>query len=597
MKLFASLRSRILLAILLAVVPLLIFVIDGYRSERAAAIAAIDEDIRILLRTALLKESEVANTIRLTLGIMSRANDMLAPDPDACFGLARRLSQSQPNISNMGAAWPDGTLFCSARPALQAMNVADRTWFKEVLATRAFTKGQYVKGRVSGLATVVYGSPQFSETGEVRAALFAGVTLDWFNQAIEGVRIPAGWHAKVVTADGTVAAEVAPGNVPHTHSPEEIIRILGTLPGEPVVHQIALPDGIHLTGVAPLPSTHGLYLLIGTDAASVLAPVNQRLTYQLLLILAVALLSLLIAWRAMQSVIDWTMRMVEAMLGFGLGQLDTRVGTISKIKELQTLTDSFDAMAERIETMNDELEERVAARTAALARSNAELEAFAYSVSHDLRAPLRAVSGFGEILSERYRAGLDAEGQRYLDNVKSAAEHMNHLIDDLLQYARVGRSAVKIETVALAPLLQDIAMLFQPRLKNGGRIEITAPLATPMGDPRLIEQILANLLDNALKYQPAGQTPMVRVSAVLEGDSVAIRVADNGIGIAPEHREKIFAVFQRLHNEEEYPGTGIGLAIVQKAARLMNGTLAVESAPGRGSTFTLRLPAARQASE
>lgn len=603
MKLFASLHSRALLVILLATLPLLAGVIDSYRRERNAAITSIENEIYSILRLVERRDDQVAKDIMLILRIIGNANEMLAPSSASCSALAQRLMKVQPDFVNIGAAWPNCDLFCSALEISRQVNVADRPWFQEVVATRDLSTGYYQIGRLSNQRAVTYGFPQLDAAGNLRTALFAAVRLDWFGRLLENIQLPTTWHAMIVTRDGIAAAQYPASPFVAHIQPEEVLRVFGDAPSKPAVRHWRQGETEYMLGIAPLPSTRGaLYLIVGTDTRLALVSVERRFRHEIALALGIALASILLAWFAIRgSVLDWVSRMGKVVLGFGGGALDTRAGVISSVAELQLLTDSFDDMASRIETLNRELETRVAERTAALTRSNAELEAFAYSVSHDLRVPLRAVSGFGDILKERYRAGLDAEGQHYLDNVNRAADHMNQLIDDLLQYSRIGRSAVNIHAVALAPLLRNISMRFESRLAHGGRIEIAEPLATPLGDPHLIEQVVTNLIDNALKYQPAGQLPEVKISTREEGDNVLIHVADNGIGIAQEYRETIFKAFQRLHREDQYPGTGIGLAIAQKAALLMNGTLTVESGsasePVKGSIFTLRLPAARQASE
>lgn len=238
-----------------------------------------------------------------------------------------------------------------------------------------------------------------------------------------------------------------------------------------------------------------------------------------------------------------------------------------------------------------DLELRVARRTAQLEAANKELEAFSYSVSHDLRAPLRAVSGFAEIIARRHRASLDDQGQHYVDNIVEASARMSQLIDDLLAYSRLGRTSVRRQSVSLHDLLARITKDLAARAaESDADIDLPGDRLVVRGDPTLLNQIFANLLGNALTYHRPGSPPRVAISWRDESDHVVVCVSDNGIGIPPEYHNKIFNVFQRLHSEDDYPGTGIGLAIVKKAAELLGGRVWVESVVGEGSTFFVQLP-------
>jgi PAS domain S-box-containing protein len=248
---------------------------------------------------------------------------------------------------------------------------------------------------------------------------------------------------------------------------------------------------------------------------------------------------------------------------------------------------------QHIRELNEELEARVRDRTRKLEAANKELESFSYSVSHDLRAPLRAVSGFAQIVARRHRATLNEEGRRYVDNIVTASERMSRLIDDLLEYSKLGRKALRFGDVSLAEVLRHVQADFAPRMaEEGARLEVAADLPAVRGDATLLGRLFSNLVDNALTYRRPGEGARVRVDWRRVDGRVEVDVADEGVGIAAEHLERIFDVFQRLHSDEEFAGTGIGLAVVKKAADLLEAEVRVVSEPGRGSTFTVALPAA-----
>jgi two-component system sensor histidine kinase/response regulator len=229
-----------------------------------------------------------------------------------------------------------------------------------------------------------------------------------------------------------------------------------------------------------------------------------------------------------------------------------------------------------------------------LARSNRELEAFVCSVSHDLKEPLRGVEGFSRILQQDYASVLDGEGQRYLGLVHGSAIRMGQLIDDLLAFSRVGRQHSRPSAVALGPLVEDVLGIVRFSIDDArATVSVTGELPTVSAYRVLLSELFANLLGNAIKYRRRDTAPHIEITGrALDDGGVEIAVADNGIGVPVQHREKVFGIFQRLHHRDEYPGTGIGLALCKRIVEEHGGVIGLEETPGGGCTvrLTLRQP-------
>jgi signal transduction histidine kinase len=245
--------------------------------------------------------------------------------------------------------------------------------------------------------------------------------------------------------------------------------------------------------------------------------------------------------------------------------------------ERKQLLDQLDQRAK-------ELELRVAERD----QTNSDLEAFSYSVAHDLRAPLRAIEGFTSAVLEDFGNELPKGALSYLQRVASASERMDTLIADLLQYSRLARAEIKNSPVIVKDAIQESIKQLDGSAESKISVSIEPGLVAVAHQATLV-QAVSNLLTNALKFYPTGQIPHAEVRARREGENVIIQVSDEGIGIEQVYQEQIFKAFERLHSFEEYPGTGIGLAIVARGISKMGGRVRVDSAPGKGSTFTIEV--------
>ncbi|MBI5200370.1 MAG: PAS domain S-box protein [Elusimicrobia bacterium] len=237
------------------------------------------------------------------------------------------------------------------------------------------------------------------------------------------------------------------------------------------------------------------------------------------------------------------------------------------------------------------LEKMVRLRTSELERSVQELERYSYPVAHDLRAPLRAVYRYAELLLTRRDSLSEEERERYLRSVVFGSERMDRLISDLLDYSRIGQAPAALVPIdPAASVRAALAAVAEDVRHREAEIDVRLPeLPRVIGDPFLLEQALTNLLSNAVKFVPAGKKPVIRVSAARTDGGLRIEISDNGIGIEPRYRDRMFRIFERLNASQEFPGTGIGLAIVNRAVERLGGTLGFDSEPGRGSTFWLTL--------
>lgn len=264
--------------------------------------------------------------------------------------------------------------------------------------------------------------------------------------------------------------------------------------------------------------------------------------------------------------------------------------------ELGLLTDAFNHMLARIEDQNLEitsfsqsLEQKVNERTEQLEAANKELEAFSYSVSHDLRAPLRAVNGYAKMLEEDYNSVFDDEGKRLLGVVQKNAAKMGALIDDLLAFSRLGRKEVTRSVIEMTELAESVIFEINKTTSHQAKI-IVHPLAPVKADRALINQVLTNLLGNAIKYSSGTQMPVIEIKSYRKNKEIIYMVTDNGAGFDSQYINKLFGVFQRLHSTEEFEGTGVGLALVKRIITKHEGKVWASGKVNEGAKFYFSLP-------
>jgi light-regulated signal transduction histidine kinase (bacteriophytochrome) len=248
---------------------------------------------------------------------------------------------------------------------------------------------------------------------------------------------------------------------------------------------------------------------------------------------------------------------------------------------------------QRIQVLNAELEQRIVELSAA----NKELEAFSYSVSHDLRAPLRGIDGFSRMLLEDHADQLGTEGKRRLNVIRSSARQMAQLIDDLLTFSRLGRKHMSLSRIDMSALAQEVfAQLQHEGLSQAVHLRVGA-LPHADGDRAMIREVLWNLLSNAVKFTRPREVPVIEVEGEARADENAYSVKDNGVGFDMKYADKLFQVFQRLHDAEEFEGTGIGLALVERIVHRHGGCVWAEAKTGEAATFHFTLPRTKESQD
>jgi signal transduction histidine kinase len=276
----------------------------------------------------------------------------------------------------------------------------------------------------------------------------------------------------------------------------------------------------------------------------------------------------------------------------GSGRLTGASKIARDITERKRTEKALQSAQERLARANEELDRRVQERTASLQEAVAQLEEFSYTVSHDLRAPLRGMQVYSEALLEDYGSKLDAQAQHCLSRIAENASRLDKMVMDVLTFSRISRDELDLKPVQLDKLVRETIQQYSSMQPPRATIEVLA-LQDVQGHEPSLTQVISNLLSNAVKFVPPGVTPSIRIWTEPNGGGVRLFIRDNGIGIKPDRQARLFKMFERVHPDLPYEGTGVGLAIVRKAATRMGGDVGVQSDGSAGATFWVQLPAAK----
>lgn len=499
-----------------------------------------------------------------------------------------------------------------------------RDFFQEATRTRRLTiSGVYVS-RAAQRPVVAIAVPVFHDDA-ISGILVGALSLSALGQFVATIGADDGSQVYVVDRHGVLMAHsgtLAAGK-PGTLATLPIVRAV--MAGKSGTMEFQEPSGEEKFLGAHVPVALAGWGVVAAKPVRIAYTAADRLGRWLLWLgLGCAAAAAFLGWGFGRTLTGPLLRVVAATERLAAGDFSVRVSPKSR-DEVAVLATSFNHMAaqlqssyhdlerkteevratnedlaaeiverrraeEEVRRLNDELEQRVLERTRQVDAVNKELEAFTYTVSHDLKAPLRGMEGFARAIGEDYADRLDDTGRRYLGMVQTSARRMGKLIDDLLRYSRLERRQVRRVPISLRPLLEEVSGAWEAELQARG-LEVRLDLAAESveGEREGLREALTNLLGNAVKFSREGGGT-IAVHAVREGATVVLAITDQGIGFDMKYHDRIFRIFERLHREEDYPGTGVGLAIVRKVAERHGGRAWAESEPGKGSTFYLALP-------
>ena len=613
---FQRLRVRFLLLIGVPATPLLLLIVYTFYDQTHRARTEVGLSVQRMTHIVSQqqdRELDTANQLMSALAQMERWRSQSNTLPSTI--MFSRLLDLHPNYATIGVAGSNGNVIASGTDVQPGLNLSDRPWFQKVKQTREFSIGEFQIDRALRKPTLWISYPILDRTnGVFLGALYISLDLSWVKKFAAEAQLPEGSSLVVLDASSRILF----------HYPDTLDSGGGRAFDQgPVLHGSAWreqaagfferqgQDGVpRLYSLAKLVGEEDspeLRVAIGIPSSAAFAVSKATLQRNLLSILAVILVTGVLAWMGTERyVVRWLKPVTRVARELHSGNLEARTGLPHQGGELGLLAASVDEMAEslekrvserkqvesRLKALNEDLERKISDRTVELQRSNRELAEFAYAASHDLQEPLRMIAGHLQLLERRYKGRLGADADDYIHFAVDGAQRMDQLILDLLAYSRVGTQAQVFVEASLDEAWVRARENLTLRIEESKAVIRSEPMPVVLGDLTQLTLVFQNLVGNAIKFRGA-ELPVIDITcepAIDQPDRFwMVEIRDNGIGIPSEHFERVFQIFQRLHTREQYPGTGIGLAICKRVVERHGGKIWLESTPGKGTAFFFTL--------
>ncbi len=594
-----SFRSQLLVLVLLVIIPAFLLVLFGNFQRRESERRRAKERAVTIARLAATTENHYIKQARQLLATLAQFDFLvLSTNRGVCEWHLKNLKLLSPDFNDFGLIETNGALFCDTFSNRMEQSLALAA-AQKVMRQRDFVFANYAKAEAGSEPALQFGFPVRNASGEIVRVIYASLKIPPLTTALNELPLPAGGVVNVVDAAGRLIARYPDAEkiTGKEFSSSEVSRRIQA--GETVFESVGFDQVKRLYAVSVIQDARGpvLFAAVGIPSQISFATANKQVGESLLLMLLVAVFVLWLGWwfsqkrllRPVQAMSDAAQRLTS-------GDLTARTGIRDDRNELHILAGKFDEMAatlqkrqEEIIRQNVELEARVHERTKELETLNTELEAFSYSVSHDLRAPLRHMDGFAQLLLSEPKHQEDPQTSRYLDRIIKAAKQMGMLIDELLSFSRMTRQSMMLAEVNSSELVSSLSKELSAKEEERNITWQVEPLPPVKADAAMLRQVWINLISNALKYTRGKVPTVIHISARQEGLETIFCVADNGAGFDMAYADKLFGVFQRLHRDDEFEGTGIGLANVRRIVQRHGGRTWGEGEVGKGAKFFFSL--------